>query len=58
MDRIQRALDLSKTQRLHPAAPDEARLERTTLHAEITHRDENGFARGARLWSAGQYGDA
>src|SRR3954469_15557973 len=36
MDRIQRALDLSKSQRLHPAAaPDEARLERTTLYREF-----------------------
>jgi len=36
MDRIQRALDLSKTQRLHPpAAPDEARLERATLYREF-----------------------
>jgi protein-tyrosine kinase len=35
MDRIQRALDLSKAQRPHNAAPDENRLERTTLYREF-----------------------
>lgn len=35
MDRIQRALDLSKAQRPHGAAPDDNRLERTTLYREF-----------------------
>src|ERR1700731_4569875 len=35
MDRIQRALDLSKAQRAHGAPPDDQRLERTTLYREF-----------------------
>jgi Mrp family chromosome partitioning ATPase len=35
MDRIQRALDLSKAQRQHGPAADDQRLERTTLYREF-----------------------
>src|ERR1700676_4175729 len=35
MDRIQRALDLSRTQRPQGPPPDDARLERSTLYREF-----------------------
>jgi protein-tyrosine kinase len=35
MDRIQRALDLARTQRPHNTPPDDQRLERTTLYREF-----------------------
>jgi Mrp family chromosome partitioning ATPase len=50
MDRIQRALDLSKAQRPHSGPPEDSRVERTTLYREFAVAPVEYAARLALDW--------
>jgi protein-tyrosine kinase len=52
MDRIQRALDLARTQRPHNSAADDSRLERTTLYREFGVAPVEFAARLPLDWAA------
>jgi protein-tyrosine kinase len=52
MDRIQRALDLARTQRPHSTPADEGRLERTTLYREFGITPVDFAARLPLDWQA------